>query len=271
MTAVVIDNHEADLELIRRALERANEECAHIKVCTYADTTSAFANLLPAGRVVVIFDDARCGQAGLDWLPDFIRADVGPVIILTSAGDQHIADESLRNLGANYVDKSTVLKSPECLHHTIAEALRRFSLERTNRYLAHKLKEANAELSKKDEAIAELTSSTNRFVEDAAHELRAPLAVIQKFASTMSDGIGGPINEQQSDYLRAITASARDLAHRIDHCLHIGTSCVPALRVGTPRSVTGDRAHSAVDGGAAASGGHAPSYSPVHIKNYCQQ
>lgn len=231
MTAVLIDDDPQHLDLMRQSLETVNSDELQFTIHTYEDAGRALADLPPVGPVVIICDLRLAGTTGLDWLPDFLRADVGPVIFVTSSGDERIASEAFRHGAADYMNKATVFQNPERLRSAIQESHRRYRIEHTNRDLARKLKLANAELKRKNIKLAELTETAHRFVDDVAHEFRTPLAVIKEFASILEDGIGGNITNKQAEYLHFISDASRDLAHLIDDFLDSGKLRAQTLRV----------------------------------------
>lgn len=86
------------------------------------------------------------------------------------------------------------------------------------------VEEANKELQKKNEKLTELTETAHRFVDNVAHDFRTPLTVIKEFSSIIADGLGGPVTEQQAEYLNFITTATRDLAQMVDDFLTAASS-----------------------------------------------
>jgi signal transduction histidine kinase len=230
LIAVVIDDDAAHRDLIGRSVEAAFADGA-VEILAYADADEALVDLPAQGRVVILCDNQLGGVSGVDWLPDFIRADVGPVIIVTSSGNERIVTEAFRHGAADFIDKARLFESPEELRKAINGALRRHKLEHTNRELARRLRLANDTLKRKNVILGEMTETAHRFVDDVAHEFRTPLTVITEFASILSDGIGGEVTEQQAEYLQFITRASRDLAHLIDDFLDSSKLRAGTLRV----------------------------------------
>ncbi len=82
--------------------------------------------------------------------------------------------------------------------------------------------DAEAAKSEADEARAEAESANGAksdFLAVMSHELRTPLSAIMGYQELLADGISGPINEQQSQQLGRIKASARHLLSLIDEIL----------------------------------------------------
>lgn len=232
LTVVLVDDNADHLRLLEQALLRAfDQETRSLKIATFARADHAIAELPAAGEVVVLIDYRLGESTGIDWLPDFLRADAGPVILMTSSGDEAIAAEAFRQGASDYVIKSAVFENPSILRTCIRQALRRFRLEQTNFDLSRRLKVANSELERKNTRLAELTDTAHRFVDDVAHEFRTPLTVIKEFTAIILDGLGGEVSSKQSEYLAFISDASRDLAGLIDDFLDSGKLRARTLRV----------------------------------------
>ncbi|MBT8485588.1 MAG: hybrid sensor histidine kinase/response regulator [Phycisphaerales bacterium] len=219
-TVVVVDDDPSHLELLTMTLESYRSATGErFAVMGFEDPAEALSRLPAEGPVVMICDNRFPLSTGLDWLPDFVRADMGPVILLTGTGSEEIAAEAFRQGASDYLTKSAVLDEPSLLHGAVTEALRRHQLVERNRELSRALKLANAELARKNERLARLTDAAHRFVDDVAHDFRTPLAVIQEFSSLVLDGIGGTLTSTQSEYVTFIHAATKDLAHLVDDFL----------------------------------------------------
>ncbi|MEZ6235733.1 MAG: ATP-binding protein [Phycisphaerales bacterium] len=231
VTVVIVDDDRSHLDLLERMLESALDGPTPVAIRPYCTAEEAIADLPPDGSVVIICDYRLGSATGLDWLPDFVKADVGPVIIASSTGDETIAADAFRHGAADYIAKSQIFDDPPCIAHKISEALRRFRLEHSNRDLARRLKIANLELKRKNQSLAELTETAHRFVEDVAHEFRTPLTVIKEFAAIVRDGLGGPVTEKQAEFLQFIADATRDMSHLVDDFLDSGKLRARTLRV----------------------------------------
>lgn len=83
------------------------------------------------------------------------------------------------------------------------------------------LKRANKSLEEKNRRLAELYQTAYRFVDNVSHEFRTPLTVIKEFASIIRDGLVGPVNGEQSNYLEIVVGRVDDLATMVDDMLDI--------------------------------------------------
>ncbi|MBT9131474.1 MAG: Non-motile and phage-resistance protein [candidate division WS2 bacterium] len=84
------------------------------------------------------------------------------------------------------------------------------------------------ERNKKDEEIkelAELAESANRakseFLANMSHELRTPLNAVIGFSDILIEGMGGPINDAQKEYLSDIKYSGNHLLNLINDILDL--------------------------------------------------
>ena len=245
LTIIIIDDEAEHRHLVRHAVEDHCDPSRSFQIVEYEEPDVALANLPPQGDVVLLIDYNLGGASGLDWIQDFSRTASGPVIIITSAGDEQIAATAFRMGATDYLDKDDIIQDPMGLWKSINRAMRRFKLERTNRELSKSLKLANAELTAKNERLAMLTQNAQQFVEDVAHEFRTPLTVIGEFASIMSDGIGGEITAKQCSYLNFISEATSDLANLIDDFLDSGKLRTGMLRVSRESHKPDDIIHGA--------------------------
>ena len=98
-----------------------------------------------------------------------------------------------------------------------------FIRERDTRMSAERARgEAEAAKGEAEAARAEAESANGAksdFLAIMSHELRTPLSAIMGYQELLADGITGPINEQQSQQLARIKASARHLLSLIDEIL----------------------------------------------------
>ena len=98
-----------------------------------------------------------------------------------------------------------------------------FVKERDARMSSEKARhDAEVARAEAEEARAEAESANGAkgdFLAVMSHELRTPLSAIMGYQELLADGITGPINEQQSQQLGRIKASARHLLSLIDEIL----------------------------------------------------
>src|SRR5690606_440980 len=79
------------------------------------------------------------------------------------------------------------------------------------RITAANLLVSNDTIAQKNAALGALADRAHRVVDDVSHEFRTPLAVIKEFTSIITDGLAGPITEDQANYLKIIDGSVLGL------------------------------------------------------------
>jgi len=91
-------------------------------------------------------------------------------------------------------------------------ALQKFSAE---------LREKTDLLESQNAEILRATQLKSEFLANMSHELRTPLNSITGFSEVLIDGIPGPVNEEQRDYLGEILEGSRHLLHLINDVLDL--------------------------------------------------
>jgi len=219
---VLIDDDPDFLHVMERRLQTLRplySTASHVEIRTFMDPVEALVSLPPDGIVVVFIDYGMPDGTGLDWLPKLVRSASGPVILLTNQNEANVAAEAFRAGAADFICKADAVADENRLGRSIREAVHRFRLETRNQTLTRQLKLVNAELETKNKRLRELTETAHQFVDDVAHDFRTPLTVIQQYASLVSDGLSGPVNTSQVEYLGIITEATRELAEMIDDFL----------------------------------------------------
>ncbi len=61
----------------------------------------------------------------------------------------------------------------------------------------------------------------DEFLSHVSHELRSPLSVVYQFSSILQDGLGGPLNPEQVEYLKIILKNCKQLHEMIDDLLEV--------------------------------------------------
>jgi signal transduction histidine kinase len=85
------------------------------------------------------------------------------------------------------------------------------------RTLAEKLEELEAANIR----LEEHARSRERFVSDAAHELKTPLAILRSYLETMSDDLADGLSAQQREFLQAATHGAGRLQRLVEEMLDL--------------------------------------------------
>ena len=108
-------------------------------------------------------------------------------------------------------DRRLILIEPD------PEAGRRARERTIRRTLAEKLHE----LEQANTLLAEYARRRDRFVSDAAHELKTPLAIMRSYLETLADDLAAGLSDQQREFLQAATVGARRLQRLIDGLLDL--------------------------------------------------
>ena len=86
-------------------------------------------------------------------------------------------------------------------------------------------------LARQNRRLEEMTERAHRFVDDVSHEFRTPLTVIKEFTSIIADGLGGPVSEEQQEWLQVIDVAAVDLNQMVEDFLDSSKLRAGRLRV----------------------------------------
>ncbi len=234
LCVVIIDDNPDHQNLLKRALSDVSV-CEALggrpEVFTYSDAGEALTAMPPEGMVVTLCDHFMPGGTGMDWLPDLLKVDRGPVLLLSSETCDTVIAQAFKTGAADFLNKFDVLSHPDRLASAIRAAIRRHGLRQRNADLQRQLKLSNAELQAKNERLAELTDTAHRFVDDVAHEFRTPLTVVREFASLLTDQVVGPVNPEQIEMLRHVDQAVADLSTLIDDFLDTSKLRSRTLRV----------------------------------------
>lgn len=122
-------------------------------------------------------------------------------------GELHVLAWSSRLSG----DRRLVLIEPH------PEARRRNHERTIRRTLAEKLRE----LEQANTLLAEYARRRDRFVSDAAHELKTPLSILRSYLETLAEDLGAGLSDQQQEFLQAAAVGARRLQRLIDGMLDL--------------------------------------------------
>ena len=137
----------------------------------------------------------------------------------------------------------------ETIDQIVTLAQMRISMGDIQRQLESELGETRTTISRQEETLREqserisrlaaslITSNRakNPFLGLMSHELRTPLSVILGFGSILQDGLAGPVNDEQGQYLERVLSNGRHLNQLVDDMLffvdaettRIEPACVP--------------------------------------------
>lgn len=151
---------------------------------------------------------------GLDGL-ERLRA-VAPdtaIVMLTAHDDVELAMQALQQGAQDYLVKGQV--------GTLFERTLRFAYERNR--IRRELDLLSAELQSKNAELERLSSIKDQFLGMAAHDLRNPLAIIDGYASILTELSSEGMSESQLDFVGKIRNSARFMRRLVDDLLDISS------------------------------------------------
>ncbi|MDH3214168.1 MAG: hybrid sensor histidine kinase/response regulator [Myxococcales bacterium] len=175
----------------------------------------------------VILDYSLPDVDGLQILSELVEDASDPgvtVVMLTGAGNETVAVESMKRGCQDYVSKTDL--SAESLVKAVHNAVEKVSLRRELQRQAAALERSHREqLELKD-----------RFLSHVSHELRTPLAAIHQFVSLLLDGLAGELAEQQREYLEVAARNVDQLTSMINDLMDAVRAQSGKLRI-EPRRV----------------------------------
>jgi signal transduction histidine kinase len=202
---LLLEDDPNDAELLRMSLVREWPACQVVLV----HDQPGFETALNMDRFDLILCDYRLpGYDGLSALAWARQVAPGvPVIFVSGGMGDGVADESLRAGATDYVLKDRLARLAPAIRRALKERE-----ERTRRELAEaamlrvqaRLAQTNKDLLRKNEEI-------QSFYHTLSHELKTPLTAAREFISITMDGLAGPLNEKQLEYLGVAHASCNQL------------------------------------------------------------
>lgn len=193
---------------------------------------------LRASGCVPRFEHAACLEEGLAALeveePDLVLLDLSlpdadgltglhrvqdlapsvPVVVVSGHADDELAREAVRQGAQDYLNKDQL--DTRVLQRSIEHA-------RERKLLLTRLDESHrAEIERKDQ-----------FLSHVSHEFRTPLSAIQQFASILADGLAGPLNDDQLEYLQVVLRNVDELKRMVEDLLEATRASAGRLCVQT--------------------------------------
>ena len=109
------------------------------------------------------------------------------------------------------------------VHHAHARELAATTHEAAMRVTFAELTEHNARLQRAVTRLEELDRLKSNFLATMSHELRTPLTSVIGYAEMMVEGLAGPINADQTEYLNTILSKADQLLGLITTVLDVAS------------------------------------------------
>lgn len=207
---LLLEDGPDDVIIIRRRLSAELPECEVVSVATKAEFTEA---LKTGGWDLILSDYLLRAFHGLEALviARELRPDI-PFLFLSGMVGDEVAVESLKAGATDYVLKDRPARLVPAIQRALKEAevlAHRRQAEKEKRRIQAELEESNRNLVRKNHEIQE-------FYHTLSHELKTPLTSASEFISIVMDGLAGPVNKTQLEYL----AIAQDSCHQLRGCIN---------------------------------------------------
>src|SRR6185503_15650498 len=207
---LLLEDGPDDVFIIRRRLAAELPECEVVSVATKAEFTEA---LKAEGWDLILSDYLLRAFHGLDALvlARELSPDI-PFLFLSGMVGDEVAVESLKAGATDYVLKDRPARLVPAIQRALKEAevlAHRRQAEKEKRRIQAELEESNRNLVRKNSEIQE-------FYHTLSHELKTPLTSASEFISIVMDGLAGPINKTQLEYL----AIAQDSCQQLRGCIN---------------------------------------------------
>ncbi len=186
-----IDDDPTDTEILRRFMKRIEGFDYSLDTCL--DPEEGLAMLELKEFDVVMLDYEMGKITGLDMLSRVRkRQPQAAIIFLSGHGSEEVAVAALKAGASDYLPKGRVL--PASLKRTLTNAVEK-----------ERLRFQVAQYQDDLEQTVRMLQTKNEEIQGAyhvlSHELKTPLTAIREFVSIVIDGLGGPISDDQKEYL----------------------------------------------------------------------
>lgn len=190
-----LEDNPDDAELIRRKLSKGIPGCEVLHV----ENEEQFSKALESGDWDLILADYSMPSChGLDALAlaRQLRPSI-PFLFLSGMMGEETAVESLKAGATDYVLKDR----PARLVPAIRRALELAEAHERREQDEEEMRRIQAELRQSNEDLRRRNDEIQNFYHTLSHELKTPLTSAKEFISIVMDGLAGPLNETQLEYL----------------------------------------------------------------------
>ncbi len=207
---LVVDDCPDDRDICRFMLDDAESSHRFVTAESGEEAIEAIARERPD---CVLLDHSLPDMTGLDVLKRLKDHPHGAALImLTGNSSTEVAIEALRLGAADYVDKARL--SRDALRRSVRNALEKRALVFERSKARRKLERTVEELKRRNQEI-------RSFYHTLSHELKTPLTAIQEFVALVLDGVAGPINDEQREYLDIARQNCGRVALHVNDILDI--------------------------------------------------
>ena len=206
VSVLLIDDDPASTHLCARYLGREKlRNYELVSTDTAADGVSA---AVGGNFDILLVDYYLPGSSAIEVIEKIherLGENAPPAIVLTADDSAKTATNAMHAGASDFLAKKAL--SPESLSRSIMNAVEKSKLKQTARDRRNKLIEMNDRLVRKGEEL-------QRFYQSVSHEVKTPLAAAREFIALTLDGVAGPVNDKQGEFLTyAIDSCDQITAH----------------------------------------------------------
>ncbi len=168
-------------------------------------------DLLRREPITVLITDIKMPEMDGFELMKTVRADYPHIhiVCMTAHGGAYSYTDVVSFGATDYITKPFTIDE---MSAKLSRVIREMTLIRDLQEKTIELERANEELKRSDKL-------KSTFISSVSHELRTPLTVIKEFISLMLDGHGGPVSEDQREYLTIANKNILRLTNLIETLL----------------------------------------------------
>ena len=120
-----------------------------------------------------------------------------------------------------YITALTLILSAPMAYSLVTNIRKEIHSRKKIEQLATQLEKSNLEIISTNEKLKSLDKLKNEFLSLASHQLRSPLTAIKGYASMLSEGSFGSLDEKQDGAVKRIYASAQGLVNVVEDLLNV--------------------------------------------------
>ena len=210
---LVVDDSPDDRGTLRRYLREGPwPEVAVTEAATGAEGVRCFQHESPH---CVLVHHALPDMDGLELVEHVRYAPGGeftPIIMLARQGSASVAVNALRAGVCDYISRATL--SRKVLNRAVANAIEKAEMRQLIH--GHRLR-----LEQMFEDLKHRNAEIQSFYHTVSHELKTPLTAATEYISMLRDGVGGPVSEDQADFLGVAADACSTMARHLSTLLDV--------------------------------------------------
>src|SRR3984885_3321722 len=197
----LVEDNAGDVRLLREMFSKEKRDAFQL---THLLRMSEAETHLAKGEVdIVLLDMGLPDGHGLDTVRRAHAVAPGiPMIVLTGLDDEALAAEAMKEGAQDYLIKGQI--ESRALPRALRHAIDRFRMQRETDLIR------TNQMQFKDE-----------FLSHVSHELRSPLSAVRQFVTILLDGLAGPLNVEQHQYLEIFLRHVKQLHSMINDLFEV--------------------------------------------------